>query len=370
MFPYIVVYIFALFLYNLSNNRKPLSWIYSLLALFLIAGLAGLRDGDVGTDTNLYVIPVFEDAVSFQDNFSNFYSLYALEMGMDWFYLSFNYVIALFSNSINFYLFMSHVLIIGITMLGIKISRVNVTQAMFIFLFAFMAFTLNGARQSMALSFCLLAFAMLREGYKKRWVGFIMVIAIGAHYSSILFIGILLMYKAIEFRKDFFSRNIVKIISILGIILILFSFSMILIYLIDFGIIKEFYIERYGSEDMYGTNIPISIIALTGFNLILFYYCKYKSHKIKDTVFLVFSEYILFLSVLLCGSALISTYAVRINYYFIYLSIIIIPYFLSYAGNKILITIFILFYLFYWILTVVVANLSNTFPYKSNILGI
>lgn len=371
MFPYLITYCISLSLINLyTKNKHKRGNVTILLALILLAGLAGMRDFNIGADTNLYVVPFFKDTTFFEGDIFKFLEYNEFTYRFETFYACLNYYVASISNNINFYLFIVHLIIIGVTMYAIKISKVNMTFSIFMFLTIYMAFTLNATRQSIALSFCLLAISILITKGKFRWVILSLIAAYGFHHSAIVFVPIILLYKLIEMKTELFNSSITKFLIITTILILLFSFNQLLVYLGGLGIGEEKYIERYGSSDMYGSNIPISIIALTLFNLFIFYSCKRRIIFRNDKVFTLFSEYILILSCLFCGLALISTFAIRINDYFIYLSLLIIPYYLLKSRSKFLLTTTVCFYIFYWIMTIVIYNLNHTYPYESKILGI
>lgn len=370
MLPYFLIYSLSFILFHFSDKLKHRKGLPLVLALLLLALLAGLRNETVGTDTNLYAVPMFNDIAQYRGNFSLLFSYYSLEQGIEELYIVFNYIVSLISTNANFYLFALHFLLVGVILIAVRVANVNVTFAMYQYIMVWFASTLNAARQSVALAFCLLAFSMLIQRYKNRWIIIVMIIAYGFHHSAIIFVIIILIYKIICSNPSIFSSVKMKFVYIIcGLVCLLF-FNQILVFLTGIGFGEEKYLERYGSSELYGSGLPISVLSLTIFNLGIFYLAKRKCRNNYNKGFAVFSEYILLISVVLCGSALISTFAIRINSYFIYLSVIILPYFIFKCKSRLLIRTSVMFYLFYWIMVVVVANLSDTNPYVSRILGI
>lgn len=370
MFPYIFVYSISFILFHVSDRMKYRKSFPIVLALLLLALLAGLRNETVGTDTSLYVVPIFNDITHYRGNFSLVFSYYSIEQGIEELYLVFNGIVSLISTNTNVFLFALHFLMVGVILIAIRITNVNVTFAMYQYIMVWFATTMNAARQSVALAFCLLAFSMLIQNYKIKWVFIVTIIAYGFHHSALIFIIIFLMYKIICSNPSKFSSIKMKLFYIICGVLGLLFFNQILVFLTGIGIGEEKYLERYGSSELYGSGLPISVISLTLFNLIMFYLAKRKCGSISNKGFTVFSEYILLISVVLCGSALIATFAIRINLYFIYLSLIILPYYIIGSKNRSLICASVVFYCFYWIMVVMIANLSDTNPYVSKILGI
>ena len=133
---------------------------------------------------------------------------------------------------------------------------------------------------------------------------------------------------------------------------------------IDLGLAKTEYMERYGESDKYGSGAPLSLFALTIFNYVMF--MRLVNH-VKTTPFLLFSKYVTMISVLLCFAGFVSTFATRIDHYFIMTSIVCIVYALQLRKYRYK-WAFIGFYTFYWLMVVVVANLGDTYPYQSKIL--
>ena len=81
----------------------------SLLAVLPPILIAGLRDSTVGSDTDLYVIPIFNGIASNGQNLIEFLDSYP---GMEWGYLFVNYVIAQITDEPFVLLLCIHILII------------------------------------------------------------------------------------------------------------------------------------------------------------------------------------------------------------------------------------------------------------------
>lgn len=341
------------------------------MGILVLALLAGCRDVTIGTDTSGYVQSIFEEAVSYKRDLKGLYTIIIIsnQGSFEELYILLNYVVAQFADNINVYMFVAHWLIVGVMVFAIKRIRINITWAIYIFLMAFMATTLNVARQSLAMAFCYLAFALLVTGSKMRWVLLANVVALGFHHSAFIFLVPIIGYKIIIKYFHLFRTKKMKLFVVLGCVLLIWFWGELLSSMSDWGLLNEKYMDRYGSSDKYGNNIPISLIALTTFNLFAFY-CVRKQFRKHNYIFSLYVEYILLVSFLLCFVALVSTFAVRINVYFINLCVIFVPYMISLGRKKMLRAAIVFFYLFYWIMGVVVANLSETFPYTSKVLGI
>jgi len=218
-------------------------------------------------------------------------------------------------------------------------------------------------RQSMSIPFCGVALiALIGREYILCAVS--MIIAYFFHYSSILFISILALYWLIERIPYIMGRKITLAFSVVVLSLILYNFSYMLETMVAVGLTEEKYDALYGNSDVYGTNIPISQLALHGFNLAYFWLVTRYN---KRTSFWILSNYVLMTSLILCFLGLISTYAVRVVDYFLIVNIVTLTYYTTKNSYR-YVSLPIIFYLFYWFMTVVVADLGYTYPYKSRIL--
>lgn len=370
MLPYIITYIFSLFCFRQYDKSYGHNKMFLYIGVLALALLAGCRNLTIGSDTQGYVQSTFEAAVEYKKDFVGLYTLLVYSHGgFEELYILLNYIVAQFTDNINVYLFVSHLIIIAIMALAIKKIGINMTWAMFIFLMGFMSGTLNAARQSLAISFCYLAFALLITGSKTRWVLLTNFIAIGFHHSAFIFLVPVIGYKLVIKDYNVFCKKKIKILCVLGCVSFIWFFSEILSSVTDWGILDKKYVDRYGNSDMYGSNIPVSLIALTTFNLFAFYYSRKEQRK-RNYIFFIYTEYILLMAFLLCFVALISTYAVRINDYFICLCVVFTTYITCQSKKNILKVATAVFYFFYWIMIVGIANLGDTAPYTSKILGI
>lgn len=338
------------------------------MGVFLLALLAGMRNNTIGTDTAMYVTDVFNYAHLYRNDLD--FLLYRVN-GVEGGYVFFNYLIALLTDSLNGYLFIAHGLMITMTVLAVRKFGLRTFLPMFLYLFLYFNSSLNAHRQYLAMSFCLLAFAQLYRQLSWWKIGITMTIAYGFHHSSLLFGLILLFYVLVHKHQTWFDNWKIKLLFVVGAIASIYSVNAWLEAVIGLGIGDVKYLERYGTSDIYGTNIPISVLALTVFNCGAFCLCRWKAPKaVQSSALTCFADYIFLLCILLCGTALISTFLIRIETYFEILSILLIPYYVYLSRSKWLKYTFIFFYLFVFYMTVYVADLGDSVPYASSILGI
>lgn len=370
MFPYIITFALSLVCFYYSRTAKNGTYFFLIfLGILFPSLLAGFRDLYIGSDTDGYVIGAFYNATHHVNSWGAFYRLVLKDSDLEILYLTYNWLIAHISGDIHVYLFFAHILMISTIVYSFKKTNTDLVSGMYMFFTLFYGTTLNAARQSIALGLCLISFSFLYRKCKMWKVLLFLILAIGFHNSALVFLLVLILYYFVRKYPEKFDSNTFKITFIIVVLLLLYTYSETLLYLVRNWDVDEKYYYRYGGSERYGTNTPISLIALTVFNLVIFFICK-RLQKGKNQVMDTFSEYVVIASCIFCFLALISTYAVRLNGYLIWLSPIIIIYYLSHVANKKLVVTTYTFYMFYWYMCIVVANLSKTYPYRSAILGI
>ena len=235
---------------------------------------------------------------------------------------------------------------------------------MTLFYFMFFAESLNAARQFLAIPFCLLSLVELRRNNILSCVLF-MFVAYGFHHSSLFFLIIFLLYYLCVHHYNLMKRRSTLVVVIITIVTSIIFFSQIMISLVGLGLADIKYLSRYASGEMYGTNMPMSLFAINGFNFMMLIWAM---GKVRKNRFIVFSLYVMLLGLLFCFTGLISTFTVRLCFYFMAVSLICLAYLIKKSSYIFSIVVYS-FYVFYWFMVVVFANLGNTYPYKSKILS-
>jgi hypothetical protein len=361
MFPYLLVFalsLLSLYLAKLSTNAV-FKYFFDVIAILLPSLLAGLRDPSIGTDTGGYPLITY----------LNMSGMQTLKSAMIWnggmvenAYVAVCYFATKIFNNFNFFLtIISLITILGLFW-GAKASKENIIWLFSLFFFMYFNTSLNTERQAMALCMCMPCIAyMIRKNYVMTAVTFFL--AFSFHHSAFLFLSILLLYYLIMKKPNTFNRKVTKLVVVVGIVIILASFNSVLQSLVGFGLDSK-YVDRYGNANEYGSNVPISLFALNLFNLIIF---KIIAAKEKGSRYYTFGEYMMIISFLLCFSGLISTFAVRVGTYFLFVNLLILIHYLP--GSKRMWQVSTAgFYVFYWVMTVAIANLGDTYPYQSQIL--
>jgi hypothetical protein len=361
MFPYLIVFAISLLSFYLASQakNKVIINILYFIAILLPVLLAGLRDSTIGTDTGSYPLITY----MYVSGMKTLKSAFMWNDGnVENAYIFICYSVTHFLNNFNFFLtIISLITILGLFW-GAIVSKENKVWLFFLFFFMYFNSSLNAERQAMALCMCMPCMAyMIRKNYVMTAVTFFL--AFSFHHSALLFLSILLLYYFVFKNPKIFNRKVTKLVVVIGIVIILASFNSVLQSLVGFGLDSK-YVDRYGSSEEYGSNVPISLFALNLFNLIIF---KIIAAKDKGSRYYTFGEYMMIISFLLCFSGLISTFAVRVGTYFLFVNILILSHYLS--GNKRIWQVSTAgFYVFYWVMTVAIANLGDTYPYQSQIL--
>lgn len=353
---------FSVFFYKLEKNR--VGHIFLVIGLILPATLAGLRDISIGTDTSFYVLEAYRAAYRADD-----YNYYLMKSYLEPGYSFFNYNITKFFENIHWVLFFIQWFILSF----IAWSILNIRQYKlfpWVFLTYFMLYfnnSLNMTRQSMAIVICIFSFSYL---LKKQYIisFFVALIALFFHFTSFIFLSVFILYFfSIKVKKHFWFIQVAMVIIAATVVIALDN---LITLFIGSGVLTDKY-DAYTSKGSFGSNIPLSDLFLSIAVFTLFFVFQRFSNLEKNLK--RFFSTIFLISIVLCFAAVKSTFAVRGMYYFSYLSIIILPMLVNSVDNKYqkLLKVLLLFlYIMFWLLTVVVANLGETYPYTSKIMNL
>lgn len=359
---YILVFAFSGWCLWLGEKVKGSARnVLIVLGLTLPILLAGLRDISIGTDTGGYPVDVFDFCQATNSLLLALISYLDVESG----YVALAWICTRISDSFNLFLVVTHSIILVTLLFVYRKFHVNVALAYLFFFLIYFSTSMNAARQFLAMPFCLLSLAeLVQKQYKKAILLFI--IAILFHRSSFFFLTIFCLYYLCTNHYDKMKQKKMLFLVTFSVVVGLTMFVELLQFAINMGIARAEYMDRYGSDDKYGAGLPVSLLAINCFNYILFHLL---TRRIELTPFLLFSKYIMLACVILCFAGLISTFAVRIDHYYVITGLVCTVYALQLNKYHYL-QLYVAFYIFYWYMVVVEANLSDTYPYHSMILGI
>lgn len=283
MFPYILIYIVSFSFIGLGgyfeSKNKYLSILFIMVSLVSLATFAGISDIDVGVDKLTYANKVFYEA-SHINLFTTFIDMNSeIEIG----YLIFNWVVALFVNSIQWYYFIYTLVVSYLFYLCIRLYKdyMNISFVWLIFLITLYPLLLCLFRQGVAIALVSLAISLQIIKKRKIAPAILILLAISFHSSGV--IGILFFGIVYLLNKEQFNLKKQCILLII-IIIIMVQTSTILPALTSLGLLSTKYNDYangfLGVEGTVGIGVS-AIFLLIG----LFYIKDIKRDKVFSIVY-------------------------------------------------------------------------------------
>ncbi len=266
MLVYIITFaisLWATFMADRNFGHKNVCAIFSIMAIVPPVLIAGLRGSTVGSDMTLYILPIFDDLVGSNQSFNNFRDSHE---EIEILYILINYLVGLFSNNTIVLLTTIHLLIIipfYITVMKWR-KLASPTFALFIYYCTFYQETLSIVRQSISLSFSLLAFTYFVERKYLKYVIFFLI-SFGFHRSSVLTLILPILY--VLFKEYPITKHSITYIACAFIfVLPMMNIENNILWLVDSGLIDTKYLiytSAYGFSPRLGaTNLVVKIILL------------------------------------------------------------------------------------------------------------
>lgn len=223
-----------------------------IIGLVLLAFLASIRGISIGTDLAHYVKPVFNATARY--GLSGNYYFKVIEVG----YVFFNYIISLFCNNFNVFLFILQFFILAFSYYGLK--KINPNHSLLIYMLFIILYynkSLNVVRQSMALSLILFSFQFLFKKQSKKFL-FIVFLAFLFHRSAIVAIFMYPLFSLITSSKENVKYTFVALLIILFIVFAFFD--SIFAFLINTGVLPTRYMSYLTSY--YNNQVDFEIVDL------------------------------------------------------------------------------------------------------------
>lgn len=366
MLPYILVFIICILLNSISSRKRIIPLLLSCLILSI---LAGVRDKNIGADTDGYPHWYISESQSIHD----FMDLITVETDLDKGYLFLYWIGSWIGNQYWIGLFLTELVISVFTFLGFLRLNKHFKGGLVIFTTVFLLlifnYTLNAMRQECAISICFFAFSYLWE---KRWVSYLCwtFVAYTFHSSAIITLALpfLLMVSSVSNDR---KRKVLTLSLLLIMGIIAMTFWTLLSMIGNLGLFNAAYATRYGEEGSFEGAERIAYAPLL--LCVLFYIVMYFSYRkeIFNKKFLTF-QLLITTGYLACLSLqVLSMYLYRVGLYFYILSIYFFSIELSSKKTNSVLKICCISYLVvYWVFLYVIKNSSETYPYTSKILGI
>ncbi len=374
---YVLVFALSLIFFKIAlrfrKERKQLFILFSGLGLFLPSFLAGIRSINMGTDVNVYILPLFIGAGSF-DSFFKFV-LHKQSSISDILYLLLTYICRLISDDYFLLFFMITFLSMITIYIALLIdnnnkqseskSNSNILLGMLLYFLFMYNSTFNMARQSIAIGFIVLGFAFLRNNNKKNCYISILVASL-FHNTAIITIPFIFLYNYIKNKGESYKKNnLFEIIIILLTILMVVLSPILLNYLSSISFLKnplKFY-------SIWG-NIHEFNFSNTIFYIVIFLIVNSTTDMLKKCV----NDYnyyrlISILSIILIQLGVAVKFMDRITFYVFYPLIFLVISKLSFKNvntkKELLISVFVyLLFIAYWVYWIVYLGYHGTYPFQ------
>lgn len=376
---YPLIFLFAALLSNVivcAKRMRSTTLLAAsvLLSSFIPAFVAGCRDLTVGTDTSGYGVDIFNAcavSTSFADLCETMSSI------SDPGFLLVTFASVKLVPDIHFMLFAISFIQISVALCAIaKIPKPNhVPLGYLVYLFLYFNESLNMMRQSLALSFALLAVALLMER-KVAWHYVSIGIAASVHASAVIALLFLPVMKMVEddkwsirkesiFRKDVGSLLKCAIVLLAPVILTVF-FTQIIGILIGIGVLSSKYAAYLSGDTASSASMLVLLIYLAQFVCV----SQFKSANSR------FISVLLIYGVILYFLTGVSQYLWRVGSFFMYPAILALvecprldPRTSKINVQSVSFAVFPLIAIVFWALQIIVWGNHQTLPYTSVMLG-
>lgn len=381
---YLITFLISIFctaISEISITRKDGKFffiLFSFIAIIIPSLLAGFRNPGIGTDTLIYAKDIWEQIRQIPSLTSLFYK-YNQEYFNDteFIYLLINWIASLFGRNIFWCFFFTNLCVILPIYCALYDNRKKGKMwiGMAIFLLLYYNISLNLIRQSITLAFCIYSFKYLEQKKYIKLIIWLIIIAL-SHNTGIFYIVFCAIYL-FGTIKNIRLRNTLLGLSYISLPLCFVAFNVILLIAINLGILPERYIwYSMGDETLFDTMTTGMYLLIT----LLLFHIYHKTPRITQQYYkerLGFIAYNKLFAVVLFFTSIISKWAYRISYYFNYpIDIILLPRALNIIRQRsrkqyqLILTMLFSAMIFYWIWLFVVKGAHETYPYKSQLLGI
>ena len=353
---YIICFLISTIILYLTRKRGRFQG--RMLAVLFLSLLAGFRAPSVGADTGGYPLDLFEYGTTC-NNLKEFvyyseFVVYCKEIG----YISFVYAVTRFFSSFNIFLFITsflvNVCICNFLYWHSRKLKAPLWLMWLSYCFLFYNHTLTLSKQSLAISFGLIAYIYIIE--RKIFKGIIsQIMSFLMHYSSVFSLT-LLVPKIIKGTK-------LRIVFLCSFILIVFGGLYILNSVISaIPLLDRF--NRYTNQSEGDLAIFESLFRLLVIFWILLFYRKkmfgVNKQIIGNILFLFVIEFEFFML------NAIYNQAGRLSFYIFPMYFVYIPFLLSRTKSEINFSYFyVLALVLFWSYTIIYQGSTMTYPYES-----
>lgn len=379
MLPYLIVFFLSVLFTYLAqesdkNNKRLFFFVFSAFAILLPSLLAGFRDSGIGTDTEMYVDSVWK-TINRIDSYEEFQRLYRQEKfdDIEYGYLLLNFIGSKFGTSVNIIYFLSNFLVILLVYCTAYDNKHRLSMAivMTLFLFGYYNLYLNLVRQALALAVGLYCFKYVeRRSWIKVIISFFIIKAF--HNTGVFCV---LFWGAYFLSSSKYRLKPLVLILLLGVAYGIFIyFDFIILYTIAIGILPKKFLYYLSGDTVDYTTIFVYHFLLSAIMFIVYLFHA-KSQEEKDR--LLSYGFLSLLGSILVLTAMVSMWSYRVAFYFSFIcDIIFLPRALYLMNKKhklesnLMLIITIGLVITVWYKYNISNNDNETYPYKSEILGI
>lgn len=372
MLIYLIVFLITTyFVYKAEISKKESSKKYYIfLAIFLLAAFAGCRAESVGTDVRNYGMNNFNLALRYH-SFAHYYSNYSIAVLSEPLYHLLVFFLSRVFTDYHWALFFYELITVSFCYLGIercnKIFNTKKWLAFLVYNLVLFNISINLMRQMIAVSIIFYALTFAFEERYKTYIA-LTFLAVGFHSSGIIGAAILPMYLILrQKRKISTTKQFTQ-----GIIFFLLLFLTIALgstgvrFLVSKGIVRSLYLSYLDD----GTG-AVSTVSYSMLVIYLIYFGIYMKHyhqinrKGLESMFFLMCSVIMLISPF---GQLISTYISRIANYFIpfqIISLVNISQCYSKKSQKDWIILLVSLFLCVWYFNFVIRGIGETIPYTT-----
>lgn len=369
---YVLVFGTSALAFKLADYVKKEQRIYiDAIAILFLCLLAGFRAESIGTDTRGYIQPMIKAAIS-ADNIKDFFQYswkqaFTRKTPLD-FEIGYTIVIYMFSSlfkSVVVTQFVLELLVVLPVYIALRIKEnVPIWFGMLVFMLHFFNLSLNLSRQSIGLSFVLLATTYWMKNNKKKCI-MLLVVATLFHRSGLLGIAIVFFYDFVGREKNVGINVPGRTININYVnMLIVISAGIVALLGIEFVVImlEKLKFSKYTWYILGDIHfMPNQIINIFPPFVLLLLSFKYFNSCRKEWAFYI----VMIAYVMICGQfTSVNPYGGRIGLYFKIFTVFAYPLACKYSKYKgISSSMMISYLMFYWWFYYALIGSDQTVPY-------
>lgn len=371
MYIYLVAFgISSMMFYRSSTlQRKSRGDFWAVMGILVLAVLAGLRDASVGTDVNVYGQALYTQALN-SSSFISYYMSHVTSLLSEPGYYLLTYFLSLFFKDYHWGLFVYQLLPLIFVYLGMKrcekLFNTPVWLGMLLYDLMLYNYSLNIIRQCIAVGFVFYGATFLFEKRYKPYV-ILMLLAVAFHTTGIIGFAILPMYLILQQGRSISQRKQIERGAIF--IFLLFAFlisgSQIVAFLVNQGVLREFYLQYLYGGRYSGSKTGVPWIIVFGhiiYTLILVLYKRFTDNRGGESLFLIMSSIIVGIASFAVGYI---QYIDRLNFFFVPLQAVGLANIYNCNRQKRIYTFLIVgFALLLWYYAIVMKGSGETIPYK------